>query len=68
MSQKHRAKFNAFTATFPEELITQWKDMIAIWQEDKTCANPFEDETLGKWQIYVYMLLASDVRCRDHAG
>lgn len=47
MSQKHRAAFNTFSATFADDVIQEWKDMLALWQEDTTAPNPFEETTLG---------------------
>lgn len=46
-SEKHRAAFVTFSATFPEEVVTEWKRMVALWQEDKDAADPFDEPTLG---------------------
>lgn len=52
MSHKHRAAFNSFSATFAEDCINEWKEMLATWQEDTSAPNPFEETLLGKVSIH----------------
>lgn len=51
MSQKHRAAFNAFTATFSKDLVQEWTEMLAVWQADTNAPNPFEEKLLGKFAV-----------------
>lgn len=47
MRRKHQAAFNALSATFPEQTIIEWKEMLAAWLHDTTLDNPFVETTLG---------------------
>jgi hypothetical protein len=47
MGKKHRAAFNTLTATFPDDIVVEWKAMLAEWLDDTNQPNPFEEITLG---------------------
>jgi hypothetical protein len=45
--------FQDFEATISEELVTQWRAAVELWEEDPNAPNPFKVEKRCK----VYLLL-----------
>ena len=45
--------FQDFEATISDELVTQWRAAVELWEEDPNAPNPFKVEKRRK----VYLLL-----------
>ena len=53
-SEKHHAVFTMFSSTFPDEIVAEWSNMVALWQNDKDAPDPFDEPTLGMLRSLKY--------------
>ena len=48
MKQKHREIFEKFSATFPAETVTRWKQMVEHWEADPKAPNLYNEPGKSK--------------------
>jgi hypothetical protein len=53
MREKHEAHFAKFNARFSPEVVSEWTEMVVVWEKDHTKPNPYEEVDLGKSRIAV---------------
>jgi len=44
MRNEQIISFQDFQATIPDELVTQWRAAVELWEEDLNAPNPFKME------------------------
>lgn len=47
MAKSQRKVANDFTATFPDETIREWEQMVEEWQADSSYPNPYASNERG---------------------
>jgi hypothetical protein len=53
MSKKHKNAFEQFNATFDQNSVAKWEQMVAAWDADITQPNPYKESTIGNISCYI---------------
>ena len=60
VKDKHVMDYLEFTNSLPAESISEWTNMIKLWEADPSNTNPFVSTTKSKWSwiLYIIVLMA----------
>jgi hypothetical protein len=43
MAKKHEALHEELSATFPQDVVQKWEDMVRVWNANSQAPNPYAE-------------------------